>query len=129
MNKNIQGLSEEYLKKFNADTILMSPPCQPFTRNGLCNDTNDPRTASFIHLLNLLPKLNVENLLIENVRGFETSNMRNMLIETLQINNYLFQEFILNPTQIGIPNSRLRYYCLAKKHLGKFKFETTNSIV
>lgn len=122
------GLRLENLKKFDIDTILMSPPCQPFTRNGLKNDTNDPRTNSFLHLLELLPQLNIDNILVENVKGFESSNMRSILIDTLEKNDFQVQEFILSPSQFGIPNSRHRYYCLAKKRPGKFPFQT-NSIV
>lgn len=36
--------------------------------------------------------------------------------------NYNYSQFLLTPTQFGIPNSRLRYYCLAK--LDKFCFES-----
>ena len=43
---------EEYQKKFQAELVMMSPPCQPFTRNGLKLDDQDARTASFFHLLN-----------------------------------------------------------------------------
>lgn len=102
----------------------MSPPCQPFTRNGLQNDVNDPRTDSFQHVLNLLQSLNIEHILIENVKGFEVSKMREQLVDMLGQCNYIFQEFILSPHQIGVPNSRHRYYCLAKKVPRKFSFET-----
>jgi tRNA (cytosine38-C5)-methyltransferase len=36
--------------------ILMSPPCQPFTRVGKKRDNEDIRTKSFLHLLDLLPQ-------------------------------------------------------------------------
>lgn len=121
INKNIQSLTSNFLNSFQADTILMSPPCQPFTRNGLQNDVNDPRTESFLYILSIIPDLNIENILIENVKGFETSIMRDKLIECLQKQDYNYQEFLLNPVDFGIPNSRLRYYCLAKK--SKFRFE------
>jgi len=45
------------LKKFEAldvDMILMSPPCQPFTRVGKQQDVDDARTKSFLHVLDLL---------------------------------------------------------------------------
>ena len=40
---------------------LMSPPCQPFTRNNTTNsrDTNDPRSKAFIHLTDLLSQLRI----------------------------------------------------------------------
>ncbi|CAG9865199.1 unnamed protein product [Phyllotreta striolata] len=121
-NLNIEGLTPEFVNKLNPDTILMSPPCQPFTRNGLQNDVKDPRTASFIHVLKLLEHVNVERILIENVKGFEKSEMREILVDTLKKNGFEYQEFILSPHQIGVPNSRHRYYCIAKKQPG-FSFE------
>ncbi|KAF7266545.1 hypothetical protein GWI33_020054 [Rhynchophorus ferrugineus] len=124
LNLNIEGLTVKIIEKLDVDTILMSPPCQPFSRNGNQNDVNDHRTDSFRHILNLLPKLNIKNLLIENVKGFEVSEMRNILINALVECNYHYQEFILSPSQFNIPNCRHRYYCLAKKEA--FKFATTS---
>ncbi|CAH2010754.1 unnamed protein product [Acanthoscelides obtectus] len=126
LNANIEGLTAEFVNKLNVNTILMSPPCQPFTRNGLQNDVNDKRTASFLHVLSLLKDLDIRNILIENVKGFETSTMRNILVDTLNENGYTFQEFLLTPQQFGIPNSRLRYYCLAKKLPEQFSFKITD---
>lgn len=122
LNRNIQSLTPDFLRKFGADTILMSPPCQPFTRNGLKGDMNDPRTQALIHIINILPHLNISRILIENVKGFETSHMRDLVIQSLDNCGFSYQEFLLSPPQIGIPNSRLRYYCLAKKT--PFYFQT-----
>lgn len=128
MESNIEGITVEELKKLGVNTILMSPPCQPFTRNGLHKDINDKRTASFIHLLELLPDLDIENILVENVKGFEKSQMRNMLLKVLINNNFNYQEFILSPNQFGIPNSRTRYYCLAKRKSNTFSFHCDNLV-
>lgn len=103
--------------------ILMSPPCQPFTRNGLKGDNTDPRSCAFTHLLNILPELNIKYILIENVKGFETSVMHDKLISALESNDFTYQEFLLSPTQFGVSNARLRYYCLAKKKPLQFCFE------
>lgn len=124
LEANIEGITANDIKKLGVNTILMSPPCQPFTRNGLKKDINDPRTASFVHLLEILPQLHIESILVENVKGFETSQMRDMLVKALTDNNFSYQEFVLSPSQFGIPNSRTRYYCLARKHPFKFPFET-----
>ena len=37
----------------------MSPPCQPFTRQGNEKDLNDPRTKGFTHLMNILENTKV----------------------------------------------------------------------
>lgn len=129
LNKNIQGLSAEYINSLGANSILMSPPCQPFTRNGNKLDVNDKRSCSFLYLLNILPKLNIDYILIENVKGFECSKMRQTLIETLRNCNYDYQEFILSPSQFGVPNTRHRYYCLAKKIPLKFSFNNNTELL
>ncbi len=40
-----------------ADLWLLSPPCQPYTRTGLCLDLEDRRAQPLLHLSKLLPKL------------------------------------------------------------------------
>lgn len=117
LNNNIQSLSLKQIHKLNVNAILMSPPCQPFTRVGNQKDLMDKRTDAFKYICDiLLPNLNeIEYILMENVKGFEKSKARDMYIECLQKNKYNFREFILSPTQIGIPNTRYRYYCLARR--------------
>jgi len=125
--RNINGLTVKYIEKLRADMFLMSPPCQPFTRQGNRGDDRDNRTSSFIHLLNILSNLAYKPsyMLIENVQGFESSTTREYLLTVLTTCNYTYQEFLLTPTQFGIPNSRLRYYLLAKLKPLKFTFVTT----
>ena len=55
---------------------------------------------------------------MENVKGFETSHAHDMFIQMLESNEFQYEEFLLGPKQIGIPNSRLRYYLIASKHPG-----------
>ncbi|XP_043916545.1 tRNA (cytosine(38)-C(5))-methyltransferase isoform X2 [Protopterus annectens] len=111
--------------------ILMSPPCQPFTRIGLQGDVMDPRTKSFLHILDILPSLKKlpKCILLENVKGFETSSARDKLIVALKNCGYVYQEFLLSPTCIGIPNSRLRYFLIAKHKLEPLCFQVTTQIL
>lgn len=116
MNRNIQSLDANFINKLDPDVLLMSPPCQPYTRNGRQKDVEDPRSFSFGHLLAILKDLSTLNyILVENVKGFETSKSRDALVETLDECGFKYQEFLLTPAQFGIPNSRLRYYCLARR--------------
>ena len=46
----------EEFDSFNADVVLLSPPCQPFTRVGRQRDVSDPRSQSLLHILGLLTK-------------------------------------------------------------------------
>ncbi|XP_023946295.2 tRNA (cytosine(38)-C(5))-methyltransferase [Bicyclus anynana] len=129
-NRNIQSLTSKEIENLDVNTVLMSPPCQPFTRNGKCLDENDPRTNSFIYLINLLIKLHkIEYILMENVKGFESSTVRNLFIESLKTCGFIYQEFLLCPSQVGVPNSRLRYYCIARRHVSQWQFKTKEEII
>lgn len=47
-------------------------------------------------------------------------------------NDFFFfftQEFLLSPTQFGVPNSRLRYYLLARLSTESFPFTTSQEVI
>lgn len=130
LNRNIQSLNSKEIEKLKVNTILMSPPCQPFTRNGKYLDENDPRTNSFIYLIQLLPELKtIEYILMENVKGFERSTVRNLFIDSLKECGFTYQEFLLCPSKVGVPNSRLRYYCIARRNVINWHFKRKDEIV
>ncbi|KAI5885227.1 S-adenosyl-L-methionine-dependent methyltransferase [Schizophyllum commune H4-8] len=104
------------------DIWLLSPACQPYTvLNPNGKGAQDPRAQSFLHLVQVvLPDLAREGaapryLLVENVAGFEQSTTRQLTLSILQSMGYHCAEFLLTPLQFGIPNSRLRYYLLARR--------------
>ncbi|KAI9142332.1 S-adenosyl-L-methionine-dependent methyltransferase [Paraphysoderma sedebokerense] len=115
----IESIPVSKFNKYRADLWTMSPPCQPYSRQKCSKQegSKDSRAKSFIYLMDtVLPSL--ENkpkyILIENVKGFDESDTHEFLLSQLSKLNYSYQEFHLNPYQFGIPNSRLRYYLLAK---------------
>ena len=130
------------LSSLKPNLWLLSPACQPYTvLNPNAKGADDPRAQSFIHLFqNVLPELALldehpDRLFIENVAGFEVTSRRSrtnpfsepffflskssstqhLLLSTLRSIGYTTLELLLTPLQFGIPNSRLRYYLLAKK--------------
>ncbi|KAI5991289.1 S-adenosyl-L-methionine-dependent methyltransferase [Pisolithus orientalis] len=124
---DISTLTAARLSQLRADLWLLSPACQPYTKlNPNARGASDPRAQSFLHLIdNVLPQLAVQQvhpryLLVENVTGFQDSETRYHLVSTLKRLGYQIAEFNLTPLQFGIPNSRLRYYLLAK--LSHLKF-------
>ena len=150
LNKTIEGIKLDDFNKLNFDMILMSPPCQPFTRQGNQNGAVDPRAKSFLSLIDMMPKLakKPKFILMENVKGFDEDQAREKFIDMLKSLNYNFQviklvllfifhsqkiqicylkEFLLSPIQFGIPNSRLRYFLIAKLD-EPFSFETKPDI-
>ncbi|XP_020106030.1 tRNA (cytosine(38)-C(5))-methyltransferase isoform X2 [Ananas comosus] len=114
---NIQILTAADLDKYRAHGWLLSPPCQPYTRQGLKKHSADARASSFIKILDLMPHMLQPPLLlfVENVVGFEISDTHKQLMEVLARLGFVTQEYILSPLQFGIPYSRPRYFCLAKR--------------
>eukprot|EP00586_Coscinodiscus_wailesii_P000582 CAMPEP_0172483536 /NCGR_PEP_ID=MMETSP1066-20121228/10530_1 /TAXON_ID=671091 /ORGANISM="Coscinodiscus wailesii, Strain CCMP2513" /LENGTH=422 /DNA_ID=CAMNT_0013247445 /DNA_START=40 /DNA_END=1305 /DNA_ORIENTATION=+ len=101
-----------------ADVWVMSPPCQPHTRqNESPKDERDARSSSFLHLCEVLSSMAPDALpqliLTENVIGFESSRCCEVFLRVLSRRGYTVRQFHLNPTQFGIPNDRPRYYSVA----------------
>jgi len=115
MQTNLEGRGPEALDRYEADLWWMSPPCQPYTVRGKGRDLDDPRARSFLWVLEALPSALPRYLALENVAGFADSRARDALLRTLKESGYLFQERILCPTELGIPNLRPRYYLAASR--------------
>ena len=115
--KSIEHLDPALLDSFGADTWLMSPPCQPYTSMGKQRDAQDPRARALLHLCDVIPKLSAPPMyiLLENVNHFQHSQSHGMWLEAMKTAGFVCHEFLLSPAQIGIPNERLRYYCLARR--------------
>eukprot|EP00397_Hematodinium_sp_SG-2012_P044278 GEMP01049418.1.p1 GENE.GEMP01049418.1~~GEMP01049418.1.p1 ORF type:complete len:370 (+),score=75.87 GEMP01049418.1:114-1223(+) len=82
-HKTIERLSVDEVSCFDAQVWLLSPPCQPFTRSGKYQDSQDPRTLPFLKLIGIFGAMQnpPKYLFIENVLGFEKSETRKILIE------------------------------------------------
>ncbi|KAG7219562.1 hypothetical protein INR49_018989 [Caranx melampygus] len=104
-NKTIEGITLDDFNKLSFDMMI-----------GLQGDISDPRTKSFLYVLDILPRLHrpPRYILLENVKGFEKSAARDLLVKALTGCGYRFQELMVSPTSVGIPNSRLRYFLIAK---------------
>jgi len=115
--RNLTGLTTAAWDRLQPSVVTLSPPCQPYTRQGHQLGAADPRNASLSHLISVLrdaahaPRW----LLLENVRGFEGQASCEGLRAVLRARGYRVTEYLLCPTQIGVPNARLRYYLLAKR--------------
>ena len=75
----IEQYEELCIKYCNNDEILwvMSPPCQPFTRQGNIKGLEDKRTDGFKQLLKILKetKYKPTYFALENVKNFEVPNI------------------------------------------------------
>ncbi|KAJ8751714.1 hypothetical protein K2173_025885 [Erythroxylum novogranatense] len=126
---NIQSLIASDLDNYGAHAWLLSPPCQPYTRQGLQKHSGDARAFSFLKILELIPhtKKPPTLLFVENVVGFEVSDTHTKMLEILSNSNFVAQEFILSPLQFGMPYSRPRYFCLAKRKPFSFWHQVFNN--
>lgn len=114
---NLEKFDETHLK--NIDFLWMSPPCQPYTRKGTQQELQDSRTDSFKTILNAISKNPPLHVGLENVEGFKNSSGRDLLVNTLKNSGYNINEVLLCPSELGIPNRRMRYYLVAS--LGPLK--------
>eukprot|EP00879_Flechtneria_rotunda_P028681 GHRR01030889.1.p1 GENE.GHRR01030889.1~~GHRR01030889.1.p1 ORF type:complete len:318 (+),score=119.91 GHRR01030889.1:136-1089(+) len=114
---NLEHITAADLDSYAANLWLLAPPCQPYTRQGLQLGAQDARSRSFLHLLHIIASMQhpPEWLLLENVVGFELSGTHKLMVEVLAAAGYCVQDFILTPTQYGVPYSRPRYFCVASK--------------
>ena len=119
--QDIRSLTAAQLDAHRAWLWLLSPPCQPYTRLGKRRDHKDSRAAALLHLISLLPKLShpPTHLMLENVVGFETSETAQRLRHVLSSLGYDWREYHISPTDLGLPNQRLRYFLLARQARGQ----------
>ncbi|XP_042411285.1 tRNA (cytosine(38)-C(5))-methyltransferase 2-like isoform X2 [Zingiber officinale] len=98
---------------------------------GLKKDSTDARSFSFIKILENMPHMKHPPLMlfVENVVGFETSNTHRHMMEVLAGIGFVTQEYILSPLQFGIPYSRPRYFCLAKREPFAFRNPCFNNSI
>jgi len=128
--RNITGLSVPELAKLGVEIVLMSPPCQPHTRQGRKLDTQARIRVALHYLICFLPQVStIRYILLENVSGFETSQAREEVVTVLSEAGFSLQEFLVCPRQLGIPNSRLRYYMLAKRGTEDWSFTKSPEII
>ena len=103
-----------------ADIWTLSPPCQPYTktRNAKRLDDKDNRSRGIFHLMYLLFQMSSRPryIFLENVEGFLESQVLKIWKQVLLLCGYKWRQYLLSPIDQGIPNSRLRYYMIAKYH-------------
>jgi hypothetical protein len=115
--QDIRSLTAAQLDAHRAWLWLLSPPCQPYTRLGKRRDHEDPRATALLHLITVLPKMShpPTHLMLENVVGFEASETARRLRHALSSLGYEWREYHISPTDLGLPNQRLRYFLLARR--------------
>ncbi len=97
------------------DIWWMSPPCQPYTVRGFRRGSADPRSQALARLIQLLPRELPTLLGLENVPAFRGSQHHHELKRVLTGCGYVTREYVICPTDWGIPMRRKRFYLLASR--------------
>jgi len=104
------------IKQFpNFDFLLAGFPCQPFSYAGKQKGFVDTRGTLFFEIEKLLSEYQPKAFLLENVRGLTSHDQGRTfktIIERLQNLNYGVSYLILNSSNFGIPQNRVRVYIL-----------------
>jgi site-specific DNA-cytosine methylase len=111
--RELAAVSAQDISAPEADTWLMSPPCQPFCRMGRRRGLEDTRSAAFLHLMDLLVVVRPKRLILENVEGFFGTDAFALLVRRMEDVGLKWRCFHLCPTQFGIPNRRPRVFVAA----------------
>jgi DNA (cytosine-5)-methyltransferase 1/tRNA (cytosine38-C5)-methyltransferase len=115
LDRNLATLPLTALAEHRADTWMMSPPCQPFCRMGNRSDLQDPRSAPFLRLMEVLDAAPPDHLVLENVLGFFNTRAHDLLLEKLERHGFHRLEHAVCSSRFGLPNLRPRAYLVASR--------------
>jgi DNA (cytosine-5)-methyltransferase 1/tRNA (cytosine38-C5)-methyltransferase len=113
--RELAALPLRELAALEADTWLLSPPCQPFCRMGSHQGLQDLRSRAFCHLMDLFGEAPPDRLVLENVEGFLGSDAHALLSERLQAHGMRWMELQACPRRFGLPNQRPRVFVVASR--------------
>lgn len=97
------------------DFLLAGFPCQPFSYAGKRRGFGDTRGTLFFEIERILAQYKPKAFLLENVRGLKTHDggrTFDTIITKLHELGYGTAELILNSSNFGVPQNRVRLYIL-----------------
>lgn len=97
------------------DLLLAGFPCQPFSYAGKRRGFGDTRGTLFFEIERILRKYKPKAFLLENVRGLYTHDSGRTfetIIEKLHDLGYGTTDLVLNSSDFGVPQNRVRLYIL-----------------
>jgi len=95
--------------------LLAGFPCQPFSYAGKRRGFGDTRGTLFFEIERILNKYKPRAFLLENVRGLKTHDggrTFDTIISKLEELGYGTHELLLNSSDFGVPQNRVRLYIL-----------------
>lgn len=124
---------DKILKDFgdkNIDVIVGGPPCQGFSSANRWNkESEDPRNKLFFEYLRFVDLLKPKAIVIENVRGILTRDKgfaKNRIEKLLKDLGYTVNCKVLNASNYGVPQNRLRAFFVAIREDYKETFDFEN---
>lgn len=108
---DVRGIEE--IESF--DLLLAGFPCQPFSYAGKRMGFGDTRGTLFFEIERILKEYKPKAFLLENVRGLKTHDggrTYNTIISKLEELGYGTYELLLNSSDFGVPQNRVRLYIL-----------------
>jgi DNA (cytosine-5)-methyltransferase 1 len=113
--KNINPLSLPD-RNWDIDLCLqLSPPCQEFSGSNCHQDRTSDRAVALDHCYKILDYYQPEQIVIENVRAYQQSPSMDKFRDWLTANRYHYIEQIINCADLGVPQTRIRYFLIATK--------------
>lgn len=100
------------------DVLLGGFPCQPFSYAGKQKGFGDTRGTLFFQIERILKKNKPKLFLLENVRGLTTHDEGRTfatIIKSLEDLGYGVTYLLLNSSNFGVPQNRVRVYILGVK--------------
>lgn len=97
------------------DFLLAGFPCQPFSYAGKKRGFGDTRGTLFFEVERILEKYRPKAFLLENVRGLRTHDSGRTfetIMQKLHNLGYGTTELLLNSSDFGVPQNRVRLYVL-----------------
>ena len=109
------------------DVIIGGPPCQGFSSaNRYQSEQDDPRNKLFFEFVKFVDIAKPKVILIENVRGIVTNNngyAKDRIYEIFQSRGYSVTHRILDSSEYGVPQRRLRNFFVITKGVKAFDFD------
>ena len=95
--------------------VQLSPPCQDYSAANHQSNQGSDRALALDHCYKILEYYRPEEIVIENVRAYQKSQSITRLKNWLTRNGYQYIEQVLNCADVGVPQSRIRYFLIATK--------------
>lgn len=112
------------------DIVVGGPPCQGFSSANRWNKENqDPRNKLFFEYLRFVELLKPKAVVIENVRGILTRDKgfaKNRIEKLLKDLGYTVDCKVLNASDYGVPQNRLRAFFVAIRNDYEETFDFDN---